>query len=363
MTIRSSGSISFNDITAEFGGFPSPSLSQYYRGGQFVTTNNTNVPTSGPISYEDFYNAENKFTFSIGSDVKEANLNTLAVNAGWNGISPIVAIIGTGVFLWSDNTQFGGLYIPEFTVPVWVRNYGNIIGRGGDGGNCSGYDAPGFFGNNRTGRDGGPALVNASNNVRLTNYSMGYIAGGGGGGGGGGNNNDSAGGGGGAGGGNGGRGWDRGDLRAGGAGGSVEQFGSDSPDGGNNTIGNGGSGGGSGGGVNQNDGDDSASGGGGGGRILSSIGRDARMPTGNLTSSPGGFGGGPNQQGGDNGEQFWQNPDSQSTNASAPGAGGGGWGASGGSSEHAGGSAGFAVLSTQIINYTNSGNVYGAVVL
>lgn len=66
MTLQSSGAISLNDIRNEFS-VPLPvSMSQLYRGGSYVpafyyfkggaTPINTTVPTSGTISFSNFYN-------------------------------------------------------------------------------------------------------------------------------------------------------------------------------------------------------------------------------------------------------------------------------------------------------------------
>ena len=56
MTIKSSGSLALTEIQAEFGGSNPVSLSEYYRGGSYVTDNNTGVPTSGEVSLAaDFY--------------------------------------------------------------------------------------------------------------------------------------------------------------------------------------------------------------------------------------------------------------------------------------------------------------------
>lgn len=57
MALQSSGPISLSDLQDEFGGSSPISLSEYYRGGAYTTDNNTNVPTSGAISIDDFYGA------------------------------------------------------------------------------------------------------------------------------------------------------------------------------------------------------------------------------------------------------------------------------------------------------------------
>ena len=46
MALQSSGAISLNDIAGEFGGATPHAMSEYYRNGAYVTSNNTSVPTS-----------------------------------------------------------------------------------------------------------------------------------------------------------------------------------------------------------------------------------------------------------------------------------------------------------------------------
>jgi len=55
MALPASGVLSLDDIQTEFGGTNPIGMSEYYRGGSFVTDNNTSVPTSGEISVSDFY--------------------------------------------------------------------------------------------------------------------------------------------------------------------------------------------------------------------------------------------------------------------------------------------------------------------
>lgn len=61
MAIKTSGSLSIQDIVNEFGGSSPHSLGEYYRGGGLVpdVPLNNNVPTSGAISLDDFYGAAN----------------------------------------------------------------------------------------------------------------------------------------------------------------------------------------------------------------------------------------------------------------------------------------------------------------
>lgn len=57
MALPTTGQITLAQIAAEFGGSPPYFLSQFYRGGGRVTTNNLSVPTSGPIALSQFRGA------------------------------------------------------------------------------------------------------------------------------------------------------------------------------------------------------------------------------------------------------------------------------------------------------------------
>jgi hypothetical protein len=158
-------------------------MSQLYRDGGIVTTNNTNVPTSGAISLSQFYGAIRQFLFTISSNQTNANLRTLAVNAGWDQSAPVVATINSGVYISSNSTATPALTVNgSFPGGVELVNNGFIVGMGGNGGN----GGPGGLGSVGTvgavGAGGGLALSVASS-VSIRN--SGTIGGGGGGGGGG----------------------------------------------------------------------------------------------------------------------------------------------------------------------------------
>ena len=76
MALPSSGAISLGDIQTEFGGTNPISMSEYYRGGSFVTDNNTDVPTSGTIAFDDFYGGVNQFTLTISSNTENADVRS-----------------------------------------------------------------------------------------------------------------------------------------------------------------------------------------------------------------------------------------------------------------------------------------------
>lgn len=343
MALQSSGAISLQDIEDEFGGTGSISLSEYYRNGTYVTSNNTSVPTSGTIDMADFYGTVKQFTYTFSSNAKEVNLNTTLTNAGWDGSAPVVLTINSGVYLWSDNTSVAGLTISSaFNNGLTITNNGYIIGRGGNGGAAE----------NEDGGNGGPAISNSATNVVIINSSGAYIAGGGGGGGASGDSGYVGGGGGGAGGGIGGGGGINlqgsafSSAALGAQGGPTSAI--------THTYGDAGSyvsavGGYAGGGGSQFDatGSDKASFRGGNG------GRSFTAHSGNI----GGAGGNSNADGGSQG-----NAGSSSTSG-AGGGGGGGWGAAGGNGGYSnpgnGGSGGAAISGTSV-SLTNNGTIYGS---
>jgi hypothetical protein len=132
---------------------------------------------SGQISMSQGYGKANQFAFTISSNQTNANLRTLAVNAGWNQSSKVVATISTTTTISSNSTGTPGLTVDgSFPGGVDLINNGFIIGMGGAGG------AGGSFGNGFAGAGGGLAL---SVSVAVTVTNNGTIGGGGGGGGGG----------------------------------------------------------------------------------------------------------------------------------------------------------------------------------
>jgi hypothetical protein len=168
-----SGQISLSDVNTELG----------YSATALITMNDAAVRTlagvggSGTvITMQNLQGKSNQFNLTISSNTANANLATLATNAGWNGTTKVVATISSGVYVYSTSTGSAGLTISgTFPNGVSLINNGYILGQGGNGGNG---------GNGGTNGSGGGLALSVSTAVSITNNNV--IGGGGGGGGGGG---------------------------------------------------------------------------------------------------------------------------------------------------------------------------------
>ena len=275
MALQTSGPISLNQIHVEAGG----------SSGTTASLNDADIrgligkSSGAQMSFNEWYGAANTFTYTISSNTQELNLtSTYFTNVGWNGSSNIILTIGSGVYIWSDNTTTAGMTIASsLNGKLTIVNNGYIIGKGGAGGGGSGNF-------NQAGFAGGPAIANSATGVSITNASGAYIAGGGGGGGA--NSIGPTGGGGCAGGGQGGALF----TTAGGAGGAVGLAGADGAKYGSNSIASSkGGGAGGGGGIYYTDPTSTGYSGAGGGRILTGTGGNGANN--NFANNAGGSGG------------------------------------------------------------------------
>lgn len=160
MGLPSSGALAFSTIQSQFGGSNPISLSEYYRNGSFVPSNqfNTNVPTSGQISVSQFYSTEGFNNF--GQYVVGTSGGKIASN-GW---------------LFYGNATYGTpnkISISGPTKVGWIR----CSGLNGLAFNCrfmgnSPYNSAGVASRNsniRTGSANGPVV---STNVATASFGF-----------------------------------------------------------------------------------------------------------------------------------------------------------------------------------------------
>jgi hypothetical protein len=133
MPLPLSGPLTIQDIANEFGGTVPHSLSEYYRNGGLVPSNNTGVPTSGAISIGDFYGAVNEIVVTATS-AASLDLST-AFGANWGTGVPKRLIVPSGVTLGpvTSPTGMGG--------SLTIQNAGEIQGLGGTANSGAGGNA------------------------------------------------------------------------------------------------------------------------------------------------------------------------------------------------------------------------------
>jgi hypothetical protein len=91
MTLPSSGSISLSQIRTEFGGSTPTNLSSYYRGGAYVPSTATSVPTSGAISLSQFYGASASAVVNyVSNGTFTVDLSNWNIYSWTNGTTEIV---------------------------------------------------------------------------------------------------------------------------------------------------------------------------------------------------------------------------------------------------------------------------------
>ena len=122
MALPSSGPISLDMIAAEFGGSPPHSLSEYYRGGPYVTANNTGIPTSGQISLDQFHGAVKVVPGSV----------TFSSPGTYTFTVPVYS----SLTVYSDGAGGGGAAFGGYNGNAGGNSSfnGTVIGNGGGGG-------------------------------------------------------------------------------------------------------------------------------------------------------------------------------------------------------------------------------------
>lgn len=171
--IPSSGAISLSDFAAEFGGTVPHSLSEYYRDGGNVPSNNTNVPTSGAFRFGQMRGAINAIIQTL-SNTTNVDLSTV-FGSDWASTVPKEIIIPSGVTIGGTGSSDALTAPSGMGGTLTITNAGSVIGFGGT-----------------SGGNGGNAIRIASTGITVDN--SGLIAGGGGGGGSGGQGGQGGGG-------------------------------------------------------------------------------------------------------------------------------------------------------------------------
>ena len=197
MAVKSSGSLSITtDIVGEFGGTVPHSISEYYSGGSLVPAGaNPILPSSGAISFSDFYGTtsaivvnivNNSYTDGDGSTVNldmNVELNLATVADGFSTQSSGKHLAPFQFEIDSDTVFNNSISMGAQFADLKIINSGIIAGRGGDGAN-----SPTTFqigqSNTALGEEGNHAikLDHDADLVTIENTSVGQIAGGGGGG-------------------------------------------------------------------------------------------------------------------------------------------------------------------------------------
>lgn len=182
MTLPASGALSISAINTEFG--RGNNLNAYRGTTWYTDAGSSGTFSAGAISMNEFYGkrlTSPTFSFTISSNQVNANLRSLAVAAGWNQSSAVIATINSGVYISSNSTGTPALTINgSFPGGVQLVNNGVIVGMGGNGG--AGAGISGNFTLSAGSGSGGGGALSVSVGVTITNNNT--IAGGGGGGGG-----------------------------------------------------------------------------------------------------------------------------------------------------------------------------------
>lgn len=157
--------ISIADIQTEFGGSNPIAINEYYRNGLYVPSSNTNVPTSGQISFSNFFCAVAEIVVYITTTSTNVNVSTL-FGSYWTSNVTKRLIINPGVIVGATNTSNYALTVSSGLIgPLKIDNYGSIQGAGGAS----------------NGGTGGNAIFAGSSGVIIDNRGTIYAGGGGGG--------------------------------------------------------------------------------------------------------------------------------------------------------------------------------------
>jgi hypothetical protein len=163
MPVPSSGAVAISDLVDEFGGTAPHSMSEYYRNGGNVPSNNTNVPTSGAFSLSNARGAVNEIAVAAtsGTNIDLSNL----FGGNWTSTIPKRLTIGSGITIGGTGSSAAIIIPSNMAGTLEIDNAGTVLGFGGSANSGA----------------GGDAISNSASNVTINN--TGLLAGGGGGGG------------------------------------------------------------------------------------------------------------------------------------------------------------------------------------
>jgi hypothetical protein len=134
--------ISLADLQTEFGGSNPIGLGEYYRNGLYVGSNNTNVPTSGTISLNNFFCAVNEIVRYITATSTNVNASSYFTAGEWSSSAPKRLVINSGVTVGATSTLNYALTIPSgFGGSFRLDNNGSILGAGGAANSGTGGNA------------------------------------------------------------------------------------------------------------------------------------------------------------------------------------------------------------------------------
>ena len=137
MPCPASGQISIQDIVDEFGGSAPHKMSEYYRNGGEIPSNNTNVPESGAISLTNFYSAVNEIQHTHSSNATDQNYATV-FGSNWASTVPKRIIINSGVTIGATGSNYAMTLPSGMGGTLIIDNAGTVQGYGGAAGSAGG---------------------------------------------------------------------------------------------------------------------------------------------------------------------------------------------------------------------------------
>ena len=184
MALQTTGAISLSDIQTEFGGTNPISMSEYYRGGGLVSSNNASIPESGLIKTSQFYGASAYATMYEQVLTGSGTFTPLYAGAmaiiqiGGGGGSGGCSASGNGqdysIYGYRGKTGGSGASASIFVTDIDDFSGGSYsIGAGGAGGSVSTSSVAG-----RYGKSGSASYFNSPSSSPYT-INAGYGTGGG----------------------------------------------------------------------------------------------------------------------------------------------------------------------------------------